>query len=58
MISGILFLLMAPAFSSIALCGVASAAGVEALLKTPRSVITIDEKYHFHKILWKNQGLK
>jgi hypothetical protein len=56
MILGILFRVDGSCILVHRIVGVASAAGVEALLKTPRSVITIDESIIFTRFYEKIRG--
>ncbi len=56
MILGILFRVDDSCILVNRIVGVASAAGVEALLKTPRSVITIDESIIFTRFYEKIRG--
>ena len=56
MILGILFRVDGSCILVYRIVGVASAAGVEALLKTPRSVITIDESIIFTRFYEKIRG--
>jgi len=56
MISGILFFVDGSCILVCRVAGVASAAGVEALLKTPGSLITIDESIIFTGFYEKIRG--